>query len=125
MKSFSGVVQADAFAGYDALYADGTILEAACWAHARRKFFELRKAPASPIAAEALKRIGALYAIEAEVHGRLPDERRSVRMARAGPLLDDFKVWLTETLARLSKKSALADAIGCAQALAGADPLCR
>ena len=111
LKSFTGIVQADAFAGYDALYADGTILEAACWAHARRKFFELHKAQASPIAAEALRRIGALYAIEAEVHGRLPDERRSVRMARAGPLLDDFKVWLTEMFARLSKKSALADAI--------------
>lgn len=112
LKSFSGVVQADAFAGYGALYADGTIREAACWAHARRKFFELHKAQASPIAAEALQRIGALYAIEADVHGKLPEERRSVRMARAGPLLDDFKVWLTETLARLSKKSSLADAIG-------------
>jgi len=105
-------VQPDAFAGYGALYAAGKILEAAPWAHARRKFFELHKAHASPIAAEALKRIGALHAIEAEVRGKLPDERCSVRMARAEPLLDDFKAWLTETLAKLSKKSALADAIG-------------
>ena len=112
LKSFTGILQADAFAGYGALYADGTILEAACWAHARRKFFELHKAQASPIAAEALKRIGALYAIEAEVRGKLPDHRRRIREAQAGPLLDDFKTWLTETLARLSQKSALADAIG-------------
>ena len=112
LKSFTGILQADAYAGYDALYADGTILEAACWAHARRKFYELHKAHASPLAAEALKRIGALYAIEAEIRGKLPDHRRRIREAQAGPLLDDFKAWLTETLAKLSQKSALADAIG-------------
>ncbi len=94
------------------MYADGKILEAACWAHARRKFFELHKAHASPIAAEALKRIGALYAIEAEVRGHLPEQRRAVRQSRAWPLLDDFKAWLAETLAKLSQKSALAEAIG-------------
>ena len=112
LQSFAGILQADAFAGYDALYSDGKILEAACWAHARRKFYELHKAQASPIAAEALKQIAALYAIEAEVRGQLPDHRRRIREAQAGPLLDDFKDWLTETLARLSKKSALAEAIG-------------
>jgi transposase len=112
LKSFTGILQADAYAGYEALYADGKILEAACWAHARRKFYELHKAGASPIAAEALKRIAALYAIEAQVRGQLPDHRRRIREAQAGPLLDDFKTWLTETLARLSQKSALANAIG-------------
>lgn len=112
LQSFTGILQADAFAGYGALYADGKILEAACWAHARRKFYELQKAQASPIAAEALKRIAALYAIEAEVRGQLPDHRRRIREAQAGPLLDDFKAWLTETIAKLSQKSALADAIG-------------
>ena len=112
LQTFTGILQADAYAGYDALYTDGKILEAACWAHARRKFYELHKAHASPIAAEALKRIGALYAIEAEVRGQLPDHRRRIREAQAKPLLDDFKLWLTETLARLSQKSALADAIG-------------
>ena len=112
LKSFAGVLQADAYAGYEALYADGKILEAACWAHARRKLYELHKAGASPIAAEALKRIAALYAIEAQVRGQLPDHRRRIREAQAGPLLDDFKTWLTETLARLSQKSALANAIG-------------
>lgn len=61
LKFFTGILQADAFAGFDALYATGDILEAACWAHARRKFFEIHQAQGSPIAAEALKRIAALY----------------------------------------------------------------
>ena len=111
LKSFAGVLQADAFGGYQALYADGKIVEAACWAHARRNFFELRKAHASPIAAEALKRIAALYEIEAEVRGQLPDHRRHVREARAGPLLDDFHVWMSATLRTISQKSALAEAM--------------
>jgi transposase len=111
LKSFAGILQADAYGGYEALYADGRIVEAACWAHARRKFFELHKAHASPIAAEALKRIGALYAIEAEVRGKLPDHRRNVREARAGPILAEFRDWLTTTLTKLSQKSALAEAI--------------
>lgn len=111
LKSFAGILQADAFAGYAALYADGTIVEAACWAHARRKFFELHKAHASPIAAEALKRIAALYVIETEVRGQQPDHRRRVREARAGPLLDNLQAWLTETLTKISQKSALAEAI--------------
>lgn len=111
LKSFAGIRQADAYGGYEALYADGRIVEAACWAHARRKFFELHKAQASPIAAEALKRISALYAIEAEMRGQLPEERRSVRAARAGSILDDFRAWLTERLSKRSQKSALAEAI--------------
>ncbi len=84
LKSFAEILQADAYAGYEALYADGKILEAACWAHARRKLYELHKAGASPIAAEALKRIAALYAIEAQVRGQLPDHRRRIRQAQAG-----------------------------------------
>lgn len=112
LKGFSGILQADAYAGYEALYADGQIVEAACWAHARRKFFELAKAQSSPIATEALKRIAALYAIEAEVRGQLPQARQAMRQARAGPLLDEFKDWLTERLSKLSRKSALAEAMG-------------
>lgn len=111
LKSFTGILQADAFGGYEALYADGKIIEAACWAHVRRKFYELHKAHASPIAAEALKRIGALYAIEAEIRGQPPPHRQQVRQARAGPLLDQLRVWLSDTLRKISHKSALADAI--------------
>jgi len=111
LKSFTGILQADAFAGFDALYAKGDILEAACWAHARRKFFEIHQAQGSPIAAEALKRIAALYAIESEVRGQPPDFRRKAR-EQAKPILDEFHAWLLDTRRQLSKKSGLADAIG-------------
>ena len=111
LKSFAGVLQADAFAGFAPLYTDGTIVEAACWAHARRKFFDLHKGHASPVAAEALKRIGELYAIEQEIRGKPPEERQRAREARAAPRLDQLQQWLSDTLITLSQKSALAEAI--------------
>jgi transposase len=85
---------------------------AACWAHARRAFYELHEANQSPIAAEALARIAALYAIESDIRGRPPDERARLRQARAGPLLEALREWLRQSLARTSKKSELAKAIG-------------
>ncbi len=111
LKSFQGVLQADAYGGFDALYTDGTIQEAACWAHVRRKFFDLHKAHASPVAAEALKRIGALYAIEKDILGKPPLERQIARISHASPLLTRLHDWLQETLRSLSRKSALAEAI--------------
>lgn len=111
LKPFRGVLQADAYAGFGHLYGE-RIQEAACWAHARRAFYELHQANNSPIAAEALERIGALYAIEAEIRGRPPAERAGIRQARAGPLLESLREWLRHTLSRLSKKSELAKAIG-------------
>src|SRR5437660_827622 len=110
LAPFTGVLQADAYAGRDRLYGE-RIQEAACWAHVRRKFYELAGAHASPIAAEALDRIGRLYGIEAEIRGRLPDERAAVRQARAGPELEALHTWLHATLTQLSKKSELALAI--------------
>ena len=97
LKSFKGILQADAFAGFNALYAKGDIQEAACWAHARRKFFEIHQAQGSPIAAEALKRIAALYAIESEVCGHPPDVRCKGREP-AKSLLDEFHARLLDTL---------------------------
>lgn len=111
LKSFKGVLQADAYGGFDALYADGTIQEAACWAHVRRKFFDLHAAHASPVAAEALKRIGALYAIEKDIQGKPSAVRQAARTMRASPLLVSLHDWLQETLRNLSQKSALAEAI--------------
>jgi hypothetical protein len=111
LQSFKGVLQADAYGGFDALYADGSIQEAGCWAHVRRKFFDLHKAHASPVAAEALKRIAALYAIEKTILGKSPLERQIARTMRATPLLDSLHDWLNETLRSLSRKSALAEAI--------------
>ena len=110
LASFVGILQADAYAGFDRLYGE-RIQEAACWAHVRRKFYDLHVAHASPIAAEALERIGRLYGIEAEIRGRPSDERRNVRQARAGPELEALNAWLHATLTTLSKKSELAVAI--------------
>jgi transposase len=110
LLSFSGVLQADGYAGFDRLFGE-TIQEAACWAHVRRKFYDLHVAQASPLAEAALALIGELYAIEAEIRGRLPDERATVRQARAGPLLERLHGWMHTTLATLSKKSELAGAI--------------
>lgn len=110
LKQFRGILQADAFAGFNALYGEH-ILEAGCWAHVRRKFYDLTRAGPAPLAEEALQRIAALYAIEAEVRGQLPDERRTARQARAGPRLTAFKAWLQATLSQVSRKSTLAAAI--------------
>jgi transposase len=110
LKPFTGILQADAFSGYGHLYGE-RIQEAACWAHARRAFYELHQANQSHVAAEALTRIGALYAIETEIRGRPPDERRAIRQARAGPLLESLREWLRQTLSRVSKKSELAKAV--------------
>jgi transposase len=113
LKDFRGTLQADAYAGFNALYEDPQrgMAEAACWAHFRRKFYDLQQAHASPIAAEAIERIGALYAIESEIRGRPPDERRAIRQTRARPLLDSVYEWLQSTRAKLSPKSAVAGAI--------------
>lgn len=111
LAPFSGILQADAYAGFGHLYG-ARIQEAACWAHARRAFYDIDQANASPIAAEALERIGALYAVESQIRGRPPDERAAIRQARAGPLLEALRAWLRETLGRVSKKSELAKAIG-------------
>jgi transposase len=111
LASFQGTLQADAFAGFNRLYENGAIVEAACWAHVRRKFHDLYEAHASPIAKEALERIAALYGIEKEIRGRPPDERRRIRNARARPLLDSLQGWLKACLPKLSKKSEVTVAI--------------
>ena len=111
LKDFKGLLQADAYAGFDKLYKTGLITPVACWAHARRKFHELQQAQASPLAAEALEQIGVLYAIEAAIRGKPPEARRALRQAQALPALDRLQAWMHETLAKLSQKSALAEAI--------------
>jgi len=111
LKDFSGFLQADGYAGFEGLYESGHVVEVACWAHARRKFFDVHQANGSAIAREALDRIGALYAIEAEIRGRPPDDRLRMRRARAGPLLAELKTWLEVTRPKLSGKSDLAAAM--------------
>jgi transposase len=111
LGEYCGVLQADAYAGFNPLYESGRIQEAACWAHVRRKFFDLMEAHRSPIATEAVERIAALYRIEAEIRGRSPDERREVRQARSRQLLDAMREWLEASLAKLSTKSETSAAV--------------
>jgi transposase len=115
LEHFRGILQADAYGGFNGLYdrEHEPLIEAACWAHARRKFFDLHASTDSPLAFEALERIGTLYKIEAEIRGQQPAERKAARQARAAPLLKDLKAWLQATVRREgSKKSELAGAIG-------------
>ena len=111
LSKFTGTLQADGYAGFEQIYEAGRIREAACWAHVRRKFYDLVAAHKSPVATEALERIGALYAIEKEIRGRSPEERRAVRNERARPLLESLKQWLEATLGKLSRKSDTALAV--------------
>jgi transposase len=111
LEKFRGTLQADAYAGFNQLYENGRIQQAACWAHVRRKFYDLEQAHASPVAREALQRIGALYGVEEQIRGKPLDQRREVRQAQAQPLLDSLRQWFEEILSKLSRKSETTAAI--------------
>src|SRR5829696_4698691 len=114
LAEFTGILQVDGYGGFKSLLADrppDQIKLAFCWAHCRRRFYELHQATGSPLAEEALHRIGELYAIEAEIRGRPAEERRMVRQERSRPIVDALHGWLTAQLARVSGKSGLAEAI--------------
>ena len=115
LAGYVGLMQANAYAGFNRLYEatrkPGPIVEAACWAHARRKFFELARLRKAPIAIEAVKRIDALFAIEREINGRPPPERVAVRQERSLPLIIELEAWLREQRRKLSSKSDTAKAI--------------
>jgi len=111
LANFKGVLHADGYAGFNALFEGNAIAEAACWAHVRRKFFDVHADSASPIAQEALDRIGALSGIEADIRAHPPNERRRSRQEKARPLLAELKNWLEATRPKLSAKSALAAAM--------------
>ena len=115
LSGFAGVLQADAYAGYDRIFADGRIIEAACWAHCRRKFYEVHERQEhtlGTLAHQALQRIGKLYALEQEVRGKPADQRHGYRQTHARPLLLQLHNWLKESLSQLSAKSPMAMAIG-------------
>lgn len=111
LKNYRGVLQADAYSGFGALYADGAIVEAGCWAHARRKFYDVHAATKSPLAADAIRRIGLLYDVERDFRGQLPSIRVAARQARSAPILRELRSWLVATLQTVSEKSSLAQAI--------------
>ena len=95
LKDYQGYLQADAYSGYDILYRDGRIIEVGCFAHCRRKFFEIAKTQKTPgLAAQAVAWIAKLYRIESAIRGRPPDEKLAVRQAESVPVLSDFRIWL-------------------------------
>jgi transposase len=110
LKDFRGVIHVDGYAGFNELFADGKIVEAGCWAHVRRKFFDVHAATGSPIAKEALDRIGHLYGVEETIKGMAPDDRRRGRQRRSKPIAEALAAWADETSRRLSRKSELAAA---------------
>jgi len=111
LASYTGILQADGYAGYNALYATGKIHEAACWAHVRRKFYEIDQVQPDSFASQVLKAIAELYAIEKLIMGKPPDKRLAIRQEQAKPRLDQLKNQLRETLSRVPKKLPLAKAI--------------
>jgi transposase len=107
LASYAGLMQADAYAGFNRLYEaarmPGPIVEAVCWAHARRNFFDLAWLNKAPIALEAVTRTDALFAIEREMNGKPPSERRRVRQERSRPRVEALEAWLREQCAWLSR----------------------
>lgn len=114
LQGFTGLLQVDGYAGFAKLVraaSDDAPSLAFCWAHTRRKFYDIHVAAPSPLAAEALRRIAALYEVEADIRGQTAEERRRQRQQRSRPLVEALQAWLTEQLGRLSGRSALAQAI--------------
>ncbi|VCZ23805.1 Putative transposase (identified by ISEscan HMM) [Escherichia coli] len=114
LRPFRGILQADAFTGYDRLFSaereGGALTEVACWAHARRKIHDVYISSKSATAEEALKRISELYAIEDEIRGLPESERLAVRQQRSKVLLTSLHEWMVEKNGTLSKKSRLGEA---------------
>ena len=115
LKKFTGILQADAYSGYNAQYEGGRIIEAGCWSHARRKWWDIHvkqhRLPGT-LAHQALVRIGEVFKVEAEVNGRSALRRRRMRQARTAPVLTELKAWMNQTLSQVSAKSPMALAIG-------------
>ncbi|MCK7614985.1 IS66 family transposase [Roseibium sediminicola] len=113
LKHFRGVLHADGYAGFKELYEakPPKVLEAACMAHVRRKFFDLTGNGPAPIAGEALQRIGALYDIEMAIRGSPPDERLKLRQTKSKPMFEALQKWLKTRLAEVPGKSGTAEAI--------------
>jgi transposase len=116
LRGFDGILQVDGYAGYKRLARDGReggrpLVLAQCWAHGRRKLIDATPKAGSPVAEEALRRIAALYAIEAEIRGRSPEERRAARQARTRPLVEALGAWLRAQNERLSGSSKMGEAV--------------
>ncbi len=107
LAEFQGVLQVDGYSGFKSLLENrpaGAIQLAFCWAHCRRRFYEIHQATGSPLAEEALRRIGELYAVEAEIRGRPAEARRAGRQERSKPIVEALHAWLTVQLGRVSAR---------------------
>jgi transposase len=115
LAAFAGILQADAYAGFNRLYEPqrkpGPILEAACWAHARRKLFEIAAVSQAPIATEAVRRMDELFKIEREINGQPAAQRLTVREERSKPLVIALEAWLRAQHERVSRKSEIGKAL--------------
>ena len=111
LAGFKGILQVDGYGAYASLAECGDVVLTFCWSHVRRRFYEIQAASPAPIAAEALVRIGALYAIEADIRGCSAEERQRVRFSPSKPLVDALKPWFESQLAAVSGKSTIAEAI--------------
>jgi transposase len=115
LAGYTGLMQADAYAGFNRLYdarrKPAPIIEAACWAHARRNFFDLARLDKAPIAVEAVERIDDLFTIERGINGLIPDRRVIARQEHSRPLVMALETWLREQRAKLSGQSKTAQAI--------------
>ena len=111
LAGFTGVLQVDGYAAYKSLAEAGKITLALCWVHARRRFYEIAARGPAPIAEEVLRRIAALYAIEAGLRGQDAEPRRTARQTHSKPLIEAFEPWLHAQLASVSAKSETAEAI--------------
>ncbi|SPX35792.1 transposase-like protein [Escherichia coli] len=110
LADYRGILQADAYAGYNALYESGQVTEAACMAHARCKIHDVHVRHPTTVTGEALRRIGALYAIESEIRGSPAEEQLAVRKARTVPLMQSLYEWLQGQMSTLSRHSDTAKA---------------
>jgi transposase len=111
LAGFKGVLHVDGYAGFEQLADNEDVVLAACWNHTRRKFYEVAEATGSPLATEALRRIGELYAIEADVRGQSPAHGLAARRSRSKPIVDALRSWLEVRLPLLSGRSTLAEAV--------------
>jgi transposase len=111
LGTWKGFLQADAYAGYDKLYARGDVIEVACWAHVRRKFFDAQESDAAR-SLWMLEMIRRLYAVEESVKDKSPPERLSARQSQSAPILEQIRVWLIAQQTQVLPRSPIAQAIG-------------
>jgi hypothetical protein len=111
LAGFKGVLHVDGYQGFERLTAEGEVTLAACWAHMRRKFYETAQATGAPAAHEALARIAAIYAVEAEARGQPPSQRLALRRERSKPLVENLRRWLEAELVKTPGRSGLAEAM--------------